>query len=152
MRQALHNLISDAIKYNVENGWICISTVFRPNQVEVVVANSSTGIPSAERDKVFDRFYRADSTRNRQVEGVGLDLRVTREIAIAHVGDVTLRTNRNGTVQFSLLLSPSVPQGVPDARSTPVSVQVPVTGEKRHSRSRPEFRADGRQTLPYRIR
>ncbi len=107
VRQVLHNLISNAIKYNVEQGWIRISMSEGPKQVEVLVVNSSSGIPSAEREKVFDRFYRADSAHSRGVEGVGLGLSVSREIARAHGGDITLRTERDGTVQFSLLL-PSI--------------------------------------------
>lgn len=108
VRQVLHNLISNAIKYNIEKGWIRISASAGPKQVEVLVANSSAGIPNAERDKVFERFYRADSARSQRVEGVGLGLSVSREIARAHGGDITLRTDREGSVQFSLFL-PSSP-------------------------------------------
>lgn len=111
VRQVLHNLISNAIKYNVEQGWIRISAAAGPEQVEVLVANSSPGIPSAERDKVFDRFYRVDSAHSRHVEGVGLGLSVSREIARAHGGDITLRADNDGTVQFSLLLPLSAPRG-----------------------------------------
>jgi two-component system, OmpR family, heavy metal sensor histidine kinase CusS len=112
LRQALHNLISNAIKYNLEKGWIRVSTVVGPKDVAVLVANSSSGIADADRDRVFDRFYRADSARSRQVEGAGLGLSVSREIARAHGGDITLDTKVDGSVTLSLLIpSDGPPQG-----------------------------------------
>lgn len=104
LRQVLHNLISNAIKYNVDQGWITITTACWPQQVEVRISNSSSGIPAAERSKIFERFYRADPAHSRHVEGVGLGLSVSREIARAHGGDIVLKVENEGTVQFSLLL------------------------------------------------
>ena len=105
LRQVLHNLISNAIKYNVDRGWIRISTLVSPKKIEVLVVNSSPGIPIFECDKIFDRFYRTDFARSGHVEGVGLGLSVSREIARAHGGDITLRADHDGTVQFLLLPS-----------------------------------------------
>ena len=104
LRQVLHNLISNAIKYNVAQGWIHITTVHWSQRVEVQVSNASTGIPVAERGKIFERFYRADPAHSRNIEGVGLGLSVSREIARAHGGDITLKVESEGSVQFSLLL------------------------------------------------
>lgn len=102
--QVLHNLISNAIKYNVDRGWIRISTALQPKQIEVQVANSSQGIPPAERDRVFDRFFRADPAHGRRVEGVGLGLSVSREIARAHGGDIAFNVDKENVVRFSLFL------------------------------------------------
>lgn len=104
LRQVLHNLISNAIKYNVDQGWINIATACWSQRVEVRVSNSSSGIPAAERSKIFERFYRADPAHSRHIEGVGLGLSVSREIARAHGGDIVLKVESEGTVQFSLLL------------------------------------------------
>ena len=104
LRQVLHNLISNAIKYNVNQGWITITTGCWSQQVEVRISNSSSGIPVAERGRIFERFYRADPAHSRHVEGVGLGLSVSREIARAHGGDIVLKVENEGTVQFSLLL------------------------------------------------
>jgi signal transduction histidine kinase len=100
----MHNLISNAIKYNVDHGWIRISTALRPKQIEVLIANSSPGIPPAERSRIFDRFFRADPARGRKIEGVGLGLSVSREIARAHGGDITFSVDSEDIVRFSLLL------------------------------------------------
>ena len=102
--QVLHNLISNAIKYNVERGWIRISTVWQADQIEVQVANTSAGIPVAERERIFDRFFRGDPNHNRKVEGVGLGLSVSREIARAHGGEITIEVDEEDVVRFSLLL------------------------------------------------
>jgi signal transduction histidine kinase len=102
--QVLHNLVSNAIKYNVEGGWIRITTARWAQHVEVVVANASQGIPNAARGRIFERFFRADPAHSRHIEGVGLGLSVSREIARAHGGDLTLKSDASGAVQFALLL------------------------------------------------
>jgi signal transduction histidine kinase len=68
----MHNLISNAIKYNVDHGWIRISTALRPKQIEVLIANSSPGIPPAERSRIFDRFFRADPAAAARSRGLAL--------------------------------------------------------------------------------
>lgn len=108
LRQLLHNLISNAIKYNEaqdgQPGWIRISTALWSKRVEVLVSNASNGIAPSEREKIFERFYRVDSAHSRATEGVGLGLSLSREIARAHGGDLTLKTDVKDEVQFSLLL------------------------------------------------
>lgn len=112
LRQVLHNLISNAIKYNQAPasapGWIRISTAQWSGRLEVEISNSSAGIPAALRDKIFERFFRADTAHSRSIEGVGLGLSVSREIARAHGGELTLKSDvRSGLpdqVSFSLLL------------------------------------------------
>jgi signal transduction histidine kinase len=104
LRQVLHNLISNAIKYNVDGGWIRIATSRWEQRIEVVVSNASQGIPAQDRGKIFERFFRADPAHSRHVEGVGLGLSLSREIARAHGGDLLLKSDAGGAVEFSLLL------------------------------------------------
>ncbi len=108
LRQVLHNLISNAIKYNAPpdgvRGWIRIDAQRRVKGIEVVVSNSSEGIAAALREKIFERFFRVDSAHSRSVEGVGLGLSVSREIARAHGGDLTLQGVDAGAVYFALHL------------------------------------------------
>jgi signal transduction histidine kinase len=113
LRQILHNLISNAIKYNVEQGWISFSAAAVRGGVEVEVANSSPGMENDERNKVFDRFYRADSAHDRKIEGVGLGLSVSREIARAHGGDLTLKKDDGGVVRLSLCLPRTAADSAP---------------------------------------
>ena len=104
LTQVLHNLISNAIKFNVAGGWVRISAAGTPTRIEVVVANASAAIPEPARPRLFERFYRADPAHGRAVEGVGLGLSVSREIARAHGGDLELRDSPAGEVRFAFYL------------------------------------------------
>lgn len=104
LRQVLHNLISNAIKYNIDHGWIHIAAKRWPKQIDVVVSNASHGIPQEDRGKLFQRFYRADPAHASKVEGVGLGLALSREIARAHGGDLSFRIDHEDAVHFTLTL------------------------------------------------
>jgi heavy metal sensor kinase len=104
LRQILHNLVSNSIKYNVADGWIRISLEASRIWAGVSIINPSSEIPLAERDRLFERFFRADLARNRRIDGVGLGLSVSREIARAHGGDIACTVNDHGTVEFTLRL------------------------------------------------
>ncbi len=105
LRQLLHNLLSNAIKYNLPNGWIRF-TAFRAGEcVEVSVGNASKGVPATDCERIFERFYRADPSHNRQIEGVGLGLSLSREIARAHGGDLILTESPEGEVGFVLRMA-----------------------------------------------
>lgn len=103
--QLLHNLLSNAIKYNLPKGWIRIAASRAGKRVEISFANASKGIPASDHKRIFERFYRADPSRNRQIDGVGLGLSLSREIARAHGGDLLLAHSREGEVRFVVVLA-----------------------------------------------
>lgn len=88
--QVLQNLVGNAIKYNIPDGWLRLQANSQGKKVIVNVVNSSQNIPSSEADRIFERFHRGDSTQTRKVEGSGLGLSLAREIARAHGGDIEL--------------------------------------------------------------
>ncbi|MEH1807536.1 ATP-binding protein [Nostoc sp.] len=102
--QVLQNLFSNAIKYNLANGWIQIRTHQTPTTLHITIVNASKDIPLSDRDRIFDRFYRGDPSRNRKVEGIGLGLSLAREIARAHRGNLTLDLTSSGQTAFTLTL------------------------------------------------
>jgi len=102
--QALRNLASNAIKYNREGGWIEFRLHRAGQTVRLTVTNTGDGIPPADRDRVFERFYRADPAHGRQTDGVGLGLSLAREIARAHQGDLVLEDGAEGTTAFTMVL------------------------------------------------
>jgi heavy metal sensor kinase len=104
LRQVLVNLISNALKYNIENGWMKVVAKQLASQTSVVVSNASNGVPIEARDKLFQRFYRVDSAHNRKVDGAGLGLSLSREIARAHGGELTLIASEPFKVEFILTL------------------------------------------------
>ncbi|WP_375507327.1 ATP-binding protein [uncultured Nostoc sp.] len=110
--QVLQNLFSNAIKYNLANGWIQIRAHQTQTTLHITIANASKDIPLSdangarerERNRIFDRFYRGDSARTRKIEGIGLGLGLAREIARAHNGNLTLDSTSFGQTAFTLTL------------------------------------------------
>lgn len=95
LKQVLVNLIDNAIKYTPEGGIVVLSVKTSGGRARVQVADSGTGIPQASLPFVFDRFYRADEVRSREVEGTGLGLSIVQSICAAHGGAIYAE-NRNG--------------------------------------------------------
>ena len=104
LRQVLQNLVSNAVKYGVPEGWIAITGRRSAAGWHIDVANASAGIAFEQRDRLFDRFYRAGHAYNRRVAGVGLGLALAREIARAHGGELRLSDCSPAQVTFSLTL------------------------------------------------
>jgi len=104
LRQVLQNLVSNAVKYGVPEGWIAISARRTDTGWQVDVSNASAGIAYEQRERLFDRFYRADHAYNRRIPGVGLGLALAREIARAHGGELKLSDCTSFQVTFSLTL------------------------------------------------
>ena len=104
LMQILHNLVSNAIKYNVEGGWIRFAVSRSAEIATVVVSNTSAGIGEEDRERLFERFYRADRAHGRRVDGVGLGLSLSRELARAQGGNLELEVAPDKAVQLRLTL------------------------------------------------
>ena len=102
--QVLQNLVSNAIKYNLPDGWIRIDARRQAQIVSITISNCSKDIPEKDRSRIFDRFHRGDPARTRKVEGIGLGLSLAREIARAHGGDLILAPTSSGQTAFTLSL------------------------------------------------
>ncbi len=79
--QVLQNLVGNAIKYNLPKGWLRLQAHCQGKRVIVKIVNSSQDISFGERDRIFERFHRGDSTQIQKIEGSGLGLSLAREIA-----------------------------------------------------------------------
>ncbi|WP_027964556.1 cell wall metabolism sensor histidine kinase WalK [Halalkalibacillus halophilus] len=106
LTQVLDNIISNAIKYSPEGGEIIISAEKQRHQILTKVSDQGVGIPEENLEKIFDRFYRVDKARNRQLGGTGLGLAIAKELIEAHDGKIWAESNEgNGTtILFSLPL------------------------------------------------
>jgi heavy metal sensor kinase len=104
MGQVVRNLMSNAVKYNHENGLIRFQLSVRDNKAHVIISNTGVPIHAKDREKIFDRFYRVDQSRSRTVPGSGLGLSLAREIVNAHRGDLRLNPGSGNVISFTLSL------------------------------------------------
>jgi two-component system OmpR family sensor kinase len=86
----LRNLLDNAVKYTPEGGQVDITLEARTGEACLIVEDSGPGIPEAERERVFDRFYRTQDAAGRGASGSGLGLAIVRTIAQRHGAEVTL--------------------------------------------------------------
>jgi heavy metal sensor kinase len=108
LRQVVQNMVSNAIKYNLpEKGLIAFRLAHRKGVVHFQVANTGPAIPAKDRQRVFDRFYRVDQSRNDRVPGSGLGLSLALEITRAHKGRLVLDPAKEGLISFTLSLPQS---------------------------------------------
>ena len=107
LRQVLFNLLDNAIKYNKENGTIRLSAAADGAWVTVSVADAGIGIPSDDQPRIFERFYRVDKARSRELGGTGLGLAIVKHIVEAHGGRVSVKSqpDRGSTFTFTAPLA-----------------------------------------------
>ncbi|MCK5922419.1 MAG: HAMP domain-containing histidine kinase, partial [Methylococcales bacterium] len=94
LSQLMANLLDNAIKYAPEQGEINVSLLPGPDYVTLAIADSGTGIPAEERSKVFQRFYRLESSRSSPGNGLGLSL--VAAVAALHAAPIRLSDNQPG--------------------------------------------------------
>mgnify|MGYP000922397198 CR=1 FL=1 len=103
LRRAIGNLLSNALRHTPRGGLVAVSLDVADGVATVAIANTGTTIPPEHLPRLFDRFFRADPSRQRDSEGAGLGLAITRSIMCAHGGNATVRSE-NGTTVFELRL------------------------------------------------
>lgn len=99
---AISNLIENAIKYNVESGWIRVSLNADHKYFYVKVSDSGIGIPEDEKDSIFERFYRVDKARSRETGGTGLGLSIARNAIHMHRGAIKVYSKENEGTTFTV--------------------------------------------------
>ncbi|MFG2498636.1 ATP-binding protein [Streptomyces sp. NPDC048441] len=102
LRQAIGNLVSNAIRHTPDGGSVTINCRATPDMVEVEVADTGTGIDPEDLPHVFDRFWRADKSRTRATGGSGLGLAIVRKLVEGHGGTVTARSTPGEGAVFTV--------------------------------------------------
>ncbi|MEM8925747.1 MAG: ATP-binding protein [Actinomycetota bacterium] len=106
IRQILANLLGNAIRHTGEGGRVAVGVAVDPEHevVRVAVADTGEGIAPEHLPHVFERFYRADASRNRATGGTGLGLAIAQELARAHGGDLVATSTLGEGSTFTLVL------------------------------------------------
>lgn len=90
--QLLTNVVGNAIKYTPQKGKITVHCYCERDKVVICVEDNGIGIPEQDLDRIFERFYRVDKARSRQLGGTGLGLAIAKEIAQMHGGNISAKS------------------------------------------------------------
>lgn len=108
LEQALLNLLANAIKFNRPGGEARVRVESREDgQIGIVVSDSGVGIPSEDLPRIFERFYRVDKARSRQVGGTGLGLSIVKHVVERMNGTISVESQLGKGSTFTLLLPPA---------------------------------------------
>ena len=105
---AVRNLVDNAVAYSGEASHVGIGVREVGDLVEIAVVDQGIGIPAADQERVFERFYRVDAARSRETGGTGLGLSIVKHVAADHGGDVTVWSQPGRGSTFTIRL-PRVP-------------------------------------------
>ena len=99
IRQVLVNLISNALKYGIQGGWVKVQFTDMEDAVMVEIEDNGIGIEEKHLPRLFERFYRVDESRSRELGGSGLGLAIVKHIVEAHQQKIGVRSSvKSGSV------------------------------------------------------
>jgi two-component system sensor histidine kinase SenX3 len=107
---ALSNLVANAVTYSPERSTVVVAArLAEPGMVALTVTDQGIGIPAAEIERIFERFYRVDPARHRSTGGTGLGLSIVKHVAASHGGDVAVWSVEGQGSTFTLTLPGRAP-------------------------------------------
>lgn len=104
LEQAVANLVDNALKYSNEGGTVTISVVTAESSVAINVIDTGAGIPTEHLNRIFERFYRVDKGRSRELGGTGLGLSIVKHIVSSHGGKVKVQSVEGKGSTFTIVL------------------------------------------------
>lgn len=102
--QVLINLVSNAFKHTPQGGTVEVKTTGSSNETEIRIRDTGMGIPHEDLPHIFERFYRADKSRNRMTGGSGIGLAIVKSIVDAHKGNIMVQSEINKGSEFIVTL------------------------------------------------
>ena len=103
LRRALGNLLSNAVRHSAPRTTIRVMVSAAPDEVSIAIENQGDTIAQEHLERLFDRFFRVDPSRQRASEGTGLGLAITKSIVVAHGGTISVKS-AGGTTTFTVRL------------------------------------------------
>lgn len=104
LNEVVYNLVDNAIKYNKDNGSVSVKVADGTDEVTVSVSDTGIGIGAADRERVFERFYRADKSHNKETGGTGLGLSIVKHGVLYHKGRVDLESELGKGTTITIVL------------------------------------------------
>lgn len=104
LSEVVYNLVDNAIKYNKDNGSVNVKVADGADEVTVSVSDTGIGIGAADRERVFERFYRADKSHNKETGGTGLGLSIVKHGVLYHKGRVDLDSELGKGTTITIVL------------------------------------------------
>jgi two-component system sensor histidine kinase VicK len=104
IEQVILNIISNSIKYTPENGRIDVIAKKQDKNVIITIKDNGIGIPDKDKERIFERFYRVDKARSRELGGTGLGLSIAKQIIEAHNGQIILRSKYKEGTEVDIIL------------------------------------------------
>jgi two-component system phosphate regulon sensor histidine kinase PhoR len=121
---AIDNLLDNALRHGPQGGRVKVRAGLEAGEAVLEVEDHGPGIPAAEQERVWERFYRVDKSRSRELGGTGLGLSIVRNVALAHGGRVSLDSEVGHGSTFRIHL-PVRGEGGPDVSSGALPVASP---------------------------
>jgi two-component system phosphate regulon sensor histidine kinase PhoR len=126
LAEVLQNLLDNALQYTLSRGEIVVSAKTRDAEVVFTVADTGIGIPKADQSRIFERFYRVDAARSRELGGTGLGLSIAKHIVEVHGGRIWVDSEIGRGSQFHFTVPLFDAERAP--RATPAGAATRGTG------------------------
>lgn len=104
LHRAFYNLVENAIKYNVNGGFVQIHLEQNREHMLIVIEDTGIGIPDDLKELIFEPFFRVDKSRSRQIGGAGLGLSIVKSIIDLHHGTISIASRKGGGSRFIITL------------------------------------------------
>ena len=111
LQQLFGNLIENAIKYNVPDGRVEIIAQYRRDMILIRIKDTGIGIDPSHFDRLFERFYRVDTSRSRSIGGTGLGLAIVKHLTALYGGDIRVESEVGKGTTFTVRLPAMLSNG-----------------------------------------
>jgi two-component system phosphate regulon sensor histidine kinase PhoR len=107
LQEILQNLLDNAVRYTLPSGKITVKAAAENGKIVISVSDTGIGIPKADQERIFERFYRVDAARSRESGGTGLGLSVAKHLVEAQGGHIEVQSEIGRGSTFSVILPAS---------------------------------------------